>query len=457
MSGRFRRVAILGGGIAGITAAWQLTHNAGIEATLFEASARLGGTVETVHQDGFVIECGPDGWVSEKPWARELAEELGLGQELITSNDADRVTYVLHKGKLAAMPDGMRMMVPTSFDALARSPLFSQAAQRDYALEVERADELRSSAPQQDESVAAFIRRHFGAEVLLKIGAPLLSGVFGGDVARLSVRAVMPAFVQMEREQGSLIKALQLRANKPQQAIFTTLVSGLETIVDRMVQMIPAEWLRLSTPVLSLHRAQDQWIVETETASEKFDAVILAVPAHAASELLTPLSARMTELVRMEATSAVIAAFAFDAPFDLPKGFGFLVPTEEANSLLACTFTDQKFPGRVPDGGRLIRAFFGGDAAPTIAEMTDETISALAFTELLKILDSLPTPVFSVIRRWPKSLPQYAVGHLERMAELDLLTREQSNLWLLGNSYRGVGLPDLIRDARAAARDLLSR
>lgn len=202
-----KRVAIVGGGVAGLTAAYELARLAGagapVQGVLFEASTRLGGVVETVREGGFVIECGPDAWVTEKPWARELAMELGLGDEVMASNDDGRKTYVLIDKKLQAMPDGMRMMVPVDLDALDASEMFSAEAKRSYHDEVGRGNELRAEAPDADESVAAFVRRHFGDEVLEKIGAPLLSGVFGGDVSRLSVQAVMAPFVVMERDHGS--------------------------------------------------------------------------------------------------------------------------------------------------------------------------------------------------------------------------------------------------------------
>jgi oxygen-dependent protoporphyrinogen oxidase len=454
-----RRVAILGGGIAGVTAAWQLAQRdraeGDVEAVLFEASPRLGGTVETVLRDGFVIECGPDGWVTEKPWARELIRELGLHDKLIGSNDADRVTYILSGGKLVAMPDGMRMMVPTDLNALEGSALFSDVAKQAYADEPLRAAELRAKAPDRDESIAEFVRRHFGDEVLAKIGAPLLSGVFGGDVARLSVRAVMPAFVRMEREHGSLIVALQAAAAKvdpgaEKQSIFSSLVGGTGALIDRMKAELVPDRVRLETPVTGLARDGDAWFVEAGGQCERFDAVMIALPAHVARGLLAGISPRMAELLTMEASSAAIAALAFGESFELPRGFGFLVPKGEASSLLAATFVDQKYAERVPEGGRLLRAFFGGELAGS-----DEEIAALTLAELKKILGPLPEPVFSVVRRWPKSLPQYEVGHLERMAELDGLVRDWPGLWLLGNAYRGVGLPDLIRDVRAAAREFL--
>ncbi len=446
-----RRVAIVGAGIAGVTAAWQLAQrdraHGDVDAVLYEASARLGGTVETVLRDGFVVECGPDGWVTEKPWARELIRELGLHEKLQPSNDAERVTYILSGGKLVPMPDGMRMMVPTDLAALDNSPLFSAVAKQAYADEPLRAAELKAKAPDQDESIAEFVRRHFGDEVLTKIAAPLLSGVFGGDVAKLSVRAVMPAFVAMEREHGSLIDALNAKAPAPDKpAVFTSLANGTGALIDRLKAELPPPWVRLQTAVTSLARDGAQWLID----GESFDAVIVAVPAHVARTLLAPVSARMAELLTMNASSATIAALAFDTTFDLPRGFGFLVPAGEASELLAATFVDQKYSGRVPEGRRLLRAFFGSELTGT-----DEEIAALAWKELEAVLGPLPVPLFSVVRRWPKSLPQYEVGHLDRMAELESLVAAQPGLWLIGNAYRGVGLPDLIREARAAAREFL--
>jgi oxygen-dependent protoporphyrinogen oxidase len=448
-----KRIAIVGGGIAGLTAAWQLSRNGNTRFTLFEASGRLGGTVETIQRDGFTVECGPDGWVTEKPWARTLAEDLGLGSDVVPSNDATRKTWILSGSGLVAMPDGMRMMVPTDLAALDRSPLFSAEAKHAYAQEPGRAAELYARAPVADESVASFVRRHFGEEVLAKIGAPLLSGVFGGDVATLSVRAVMPAFVAMEREHGSLIAALQSKTNRPSGSVFTSLRSGTGALIERMSAEIAPSCLRMHTPVLAVAREPNRWAITTATGSESFDSLLMAAPAHVAAGLLLHTSPRMAELMQMQASSAVLAALAFDERFDLPQGFGFLVPAGTGGSqLLAGTFVDQKFPHRAPPGKRLLRAFFGGEAAQRLAPLPDASIAALAFAELEALLGALPTPRFSIVRRWPRSLPQYAVGHLDRMAELQGLTPD--DLYLLGNGYRGVGLPDLIRDARNAANSL---
>jgi protoporphyrinogen/coproporphyrinogen III oxidase len=457
-----RRIAVVGGGIAGVTAAWELARlaraGAEVSAVLFEATGRLGGIVETVREGGFTLECGADGWVTEKPWARELAVELGMEAELIASEDATRKTYVLLGGsgeaRLVALPDGMRMMVPADMAALERSEMFSEAAKAAYRGEIARAEELKAGAPARDESVAAFVRRHFGAEVLEKIGAPLLSGVFGGDVETLSVRAVMAPFVAMERESGSLILGLQARAGQARASVFTSLKRGGESLIEAMVAGIPAEWVRRECPVLEVERAGAGWRVRTAVGWEAFDGLMMAAPADEARRLLEREDARSAELMAMEASSAVVAGFGFAERFALPQGFGFLVPGGDgASALLAGTFVDQKFAGRAPEGGRALRGFFGGVAADGLMGETDEAIAALALAELEGVLKmKLPKPVLRVVRRWPRSLPQYAVGHLERMEELFERVRALGGLWLLGNGYRGVGLPDLVRDARVAAR-----
>jgi oxygen-dependent protoporphyrinogen oxidase len=496
-----KRIAIVGGGIAGLAAAYELElarkRGADIDWHLYESSNRLGGIVETTVRHtpagDFVLEGGPDGWVSEKPWARELATELGLASDLISSNDATRKTYIAIDHKLQPMPDRMRMMVPEDLSTLEQSPLFTPAARAAYAAELANAAQLRASAPEHDESVATFVRRHFGDEVLGKIGAPLLSGVFGGDVEKLSVRSVMPAFVAMERDHGSLILALQRRAaergSKPPTAIFTSLRNGLGSLTQALIAKLPAERLHFNRSALSLKREGKNWCLRTSTPVTKgapgkskrhFHHVFLATPVDATRSLLEPRDPEAAALIPTDASSAVLAAFAWPAAdFPLPPGFGFLVPQSHKNTaasteaprsdepsvaipspppLLAATFVDQKFPHRAPAGARILRAFFGTGSAEHFANTPDADVAATALTQLEAILGPLPPPdaTLTTVRRWPRSLPQYEVGHLERMAALDTRIQTLGDLTLLGNGYRGVGLPDLIRDARTTVRQLLS-
>lgn len=472
-----RSIAVVGGGVAGLAAAYQLarlqSEGHDLSFKLFEQSDRLGGILETHRESGFVVECGPDGWVTEKPWARELAEEMGLGADLLASNDETRRTYVLHRGRLEAMPDNMRMMVPADLDAVEQSPLFSVAAREQYRAEVQRAEELKRLAPDADESVASFVERHFGAEVLRVIGAPLLGGVFGGDVHRLSVRAVMKPFVEMEREHGSLIVALQRRAEqkrregRSKEATFTSLRLGTGALAEAMAWRVPRENVKLRRWVAGLARNGGRWRLQSiaaaqpvpglqsrkQTFTEDFDHVLLAAPVNHAAKLLSAVDAEMAERMRMPTSSAVIAAMCWQpgAGVEWPQGFGFLAPQGEGSKLLAATFSDQKYAHRVPEGGRMVRAYFGGQTADHIAQQSDREIARVARAELESILGRLPEAALTVVRRWPHALPQYEVGHLERMADLDARVRQIGGLHLLGNGYRGVGLPELIRDGRAAA------
>lgn len=523
------RIAIIGGGVAGLTAAWQLARlapnvaaaGAALHVSLFESSNRLGGIIETVHEGGFVIETGPDGWLTSKPWASDLVAELGLEDELIPSNDAGRKTWIYLRTpehptpRLVAMPDGMTLMVPSDLDSLGNSPLFSAAAIAAYREEPVRAGELLASIPAEDESVAAFTLRHFGPEVLERVAAPLLSGVFGGDVHALSARAALPVLVQMERSYGSLIAALAMqqsaRAAGRQQvgsgaqssvrpgvgnSLFTSLRSGVGSLVDRLTAQIPSAWLHLNTTVMGLSReGAGPWAVTSSVGGRRttdtFDRVFLALPAQAAAGLLSIVDARAASLLPDQSSSAVLVAFAFPdaARVPVPPGFGLLVPpsstqplslrgegvdvaslrsTETPTLLQACTFVDQKFEYRVPPGGRLLRAFFGGAAATRLAACNNDEIAAIARLELARVLHTytyaaaplsgpapkpLPDPLITVARRLPLSLPQYAVGHLDRIAELQSrLATDLPGLTLLGNGLHGLGIPDVIRESRDAAR-----
>ena len=493
-----KRIAIVGGGIAGVSAAYELAlrQRAGepIEFVLFEAASRLGGIVETVRSDDFVIECGPDSWVTEKTWARDLAIELGLESELVLSNDSRRKTYVAEGHTLIAMPEGMRMMVPTQWASVLNSPLISWQAKLAYLREPKFAGQLKAwaldgSNSAGDESMHDFVVRHFGDEVADTIAAPLMAGVFGGDIATLSARAVLPALVALEREHGSLILGLQQRmgAGKSSAPIFTSLKSGLEALITGMESRIPERSLQRGFAVESIERSGGGWQVHATSvaggphpAGESFDGVLVATPAATAAKLFKPLDSRIGELLPQQSSSAIVVALGFAADqaqaMRIPRGFGFLVPQrnppagevllgeegfgDEAGdvaarrALLACTFLDQKFPHAAPEGAVLLRAFFGGPAVPSLLQQDDATLIHLARAELGRFLGKLPEPSIALARRWPNSLPLYAVGHMERMAELDVRVARLPNLRLIGNAYRGVGLPDLVHSGRTAAREL---
>ncbi len=469
-----RRIAIVGGGISGLTAAYVLArdHADACDITLYEAGNRLGGIVETVRQDGFIVECGPDAWVTDKPWAEALARELGLEGELLPSNDTGRRTYIAQQGRLAALPDAMRMMVPTDLAALDRSPLFSAAAKQAYRDEPARAEELRRTAllargQDADESVAAFVDRHFGSEVTATVAGPLLAGVFGGDIHQLSARALLGPFVAMEQEHGSLITALGMRKPASPTSVFTTLAGGLGTLVDCLAQKLPGGRVHLNLPLLSLAPSErgpaQGWTLRTANGQHPYDAVMLATPLDQTRSLLSALPIReASEAARClpaDASSSLIVALGYTgaaaSTVSIPSGFGLLVDGRAEDSdtpLLACTFVHQKFAHRVPGGGALLRAFFGSTAADVLSAESDSVIANTARAQLAHLLGPLPRQAdLTLVRRWPRSLPQYTVGHLQRMRRFEACLSSIPELSIAGNSYRGVGLPDLVRDTTQAA------
>jgi oxygen-dependent protoporphyrinogen oxidase len=469
-----KRIAIVGGGISGLTAAYILHRDYADTCSfaLFEANLRLGGIIETVHADGFTIECGPDSWVTEKPWAEQLARELGLAQELLPSNDRERRTYIARGGSLAALPDAMRMMVPTDLNAMVASPLFSESARQAYIVEPARATELRQTALlnrgiDADESIAAFVRRHFGDEVANNVAGPLLAGVFGGGIEKLSARALLGPFVTVEAQHGSLITGMQQRDRTSGLPVFTTLASGLGTLVDRLLRTLPPASIRLSCPVLAVESLPGGWVVETPNGNERFDRVLIATPLDTTCQLLASLplaeAQRAATLLPADAASGLVVALGYKAQTKpvptIPKGFGLLVAASPAgnHSLLACTFLHQKFQGRAPEGATLLRAFFASSAADELSRQSNHEIAGIARNQLVDLIGPLPEQAdVTIVRRWPRSLPQYEIGHLGRMEEFRICLSTFNGMAVAGNAFRGVGLPDLVRDATQAARALAS-
>src|SRR4051812_2124344 len=291
-----KRIAVIGGGIAGLSAAYELEKQraAGVDYTLFEASNRAGGVIQTEKQAGFIIEAGPDSFLTEKPWAAQLCRELGLGDQLLPSSDQQRKTFILLNGRLVEMPDGLMFMVPTKLWPLATTALFSLAAKVRAA--EERWSKPRASA--EDESVASFVTRHFGREMVDRVAAPLLAGVYGGSADRLSVRAVLPRFVAMEREHGSLIRGMLAArakaaagANPAPVSLFTTLAGGMQQMTDAIAAKLAPASIRLKGPVKSVRRTADKWTVATDAGEETFDGAVLALPGYTAADLLANVDA----------------------------------------------------------------------------------------------------------------------------------------------------------------------
>src|SRR5271166_1510706 len=365
-----KRIAIIGGGISGLSAAFALEKHrlagAPLEYVLFESSPRLGGVLVTEHVDGCLVEAGPDSFLTEKPWASDLCREIELGDQLIGSNDADRKTYILVKGKLVVIPDGLMFMVPTKIAPTVLSPLFSPRAKMRMAREWFHPPRKADA----DETVAAFVERHYGSEMVDRLADPLLSGVYGGEASQLSVRAVLPRFAEMEAKYGSLGRAMLAARKKvasasktPARPLFTSLKDGMQQLVDAVVSKLPASALHANNSVRCIQCQDSGYVVSAGYASDHFDAVILATPAQAAAQLLGMASVDIaSELRGIQYTSSVTVNLGYNdhVRASLPPGFGFLVPRSEGKRMLAATFVHNKFPHRAPEDRALLRCFIGG-------------------------------------------------------------------------------------------------
>ena len=448
-----RRVAIVGGGIAGLSAAYYLEkagrNRAELDWTLYEKSNRLGGVVRTEERDGFVLEAGADSFLTAKPDAAELCRELGIDNQIIQSNDFQRKTYIFVEGRLTPLPDGLQFMVPTRILPMVSTSLFSLGTKLRMAAECFTA----AGNHREDESVAAFVRRHFGQEMVDRVAEPLLAGVYGGNAEHLSVKAVLPRFAEMEARHGSLVRAtLHARKNAAAtaapQPLFTSLRNGMQQLVDAVAAALPRERVRLGDEVTSLQPAGEKWAVN----GESFDAVVLALPAPIAASLLrqvnTDISARLEKITY---TSSVAVVLAYDH-LELPPGFGFLVPASERRRLLACTFVHNKFTNRAPAGTALLRCFFSSSRTADLMEYSEDQCQAIARQELREILGLNAQPRFAQVFRWLHALPQYETGHLERVAEIENRLKQLPGLYLIGNSLHGVGIPDCVKSGREVAQ-----
>jgi oxygen-dependent protoporphyrinogen oxidase len=467
------RIAIVGGGISGLAAAFTLEEHrraGAVEYTLFESSPQFGGVLRTEQIDGCIVEAGPDSFISEKPWAADLCRALGLGDQLIGSNDADRKTYILVRGRLIPMPDGLMFMVPTKILPTGLSPLFSWTTKFRMARELFHPPR----AAEEDESVASMVERHYGAEMADRLADPLLSGIYGGEAANLSVRAVLPRFAEMERTHGSLGRAMLaarkkiLRpADKPTPPLFTSLKNGMQQLVETIVPRLNPASLITNARVQSIQPEAIGWAVRVQPDPQNpgvrtthFDAVILALPALAAAQVLVACAPELSaELAAIGYSSSITVGLGYDRSVrqSLPPGFGFLVPRSEGKKLLAATFVHNKFPHRTPDDRALLRCFFAGSNAENIWQLSDEAIVAIVRTELQQILGVSAEPLFARVYKWKSAMAQYGVGHLDRLDRIERLRQQLPGLALAGNGYRGIGVPDCVRSGQSAANQLLSR
>ncbi len=461
-----KRIAIIGGGISGLSAAYTLEEKrqsgTPVEYVLFESGPRLGGVLVTDHVDGCIVEAGPDSFLTEKPWAADLCRKIGLGDQLIGSNDSERKTYILAKGKLVVMPDGLMFMVSTKIMPTVFSPLFSVRTKMRMAAEWFHPPHKASA----DETVAQMVERHYGSEVVDLLADPLLSGVYGGEASQLSVRAVLPRFADMESKHGSLGRAMLSARRKmgaaakaPPKPLFSSLKDGMQQMVDALVARLDADSLKVSVPVQSVIRQDDGWTVCAGYQTDHFDAVIIATPGQAASFVLEAADANLShELREIKYSSSVTVTLGYDDNVrrTLPPGFGFLVPRSEGHRMLAATFVHNKFPHRAPDNRALVRCFLGGARDEQILQASEKAILEIVRAELQKIIGLNVDPLFARVYKWKAAMAQYSVGHLERLQRIETLRQKLQNVALAGNGYNGIGVPDCVRSGAEAAGKILA-
>jgi oxygen-dependent protoporphyrinogen oxidase len=470
-----KRIVIIGGGITGLAAAHrliELSHTSGsqVELTLLEAGSRLGGIVQTRERQGFLLEDGPDSFISEKPAALELVRCLGLESHLIETNEQNRRSFIVRKGRLLPVPEGFHLLAPSRFWSFVKSDIFSWPGKARMALDLLLPRRERNGG-NADESLAQFVRRRLGTEALERMAQPMIGGIYTADPEQLSLQATMPRFLEMEREHRSVIRGLR-RASGPtaketasgaRYSLFLSFDRGMQVLTDALEQRISGQTsIRVNTTVESITRGREtdgdsssKWRLTTAGDETFFaDAVCLALPAYASSRLLSKLDPLLAaELADIPYASSATINLGFkrdDIPHPL-DGFGFVVPFIEKRSLIACTFSSVKFAGRAPEGHSLLRAFVGGALQPELMCLSRTQLLPRVLGDLREMLGIERAPLFAEVATWERSMPQYHVGHLERVKRIEERVAALPGLVLAGNAYSGLGIPDCIRSGEAAA------
>jgi len=449
-------VAIVGGGIAGLSAAHALARR-GVSFVLAEAGPGFGGVVRTERRDGFLLEGGPDSILAQKPEGLALCRELGLGERLVPTNPDVRAVYVLHRRRLHPLPEGMMLAVPTRILPFLRSGLFSWPGKLRMGLDLV----IPGRTANGDESIARFLRRRFGQEAVDRLGEPLLAGIHAGDPERLSIRATFPRFAELEARHGSLVRGMwsaprpPAKPGGPPAAAFYSLAGGLGELVDALVKGLPAESLLAGAPVTSLAREGEGFRLGL-AAGETIVArrVVVAAPGPRIAPVLEPVApeaARALGAIPFASSAVVFLGFRREDVGHPLDGYGMVVPQSEGLRTTACSFFSTKFPGRAPEGHVLLRGFLGGARDPGVLALSDDELAGRVRSDMGPVLGLRGAPVLTRVFRWPAATPQLEVGHLERMAEVEGRLAAGGGVFLTGAGIRSTGIPDAVADATRAA------
>ena len=471
-----KQAIVVGGGIAGLTTCYRLVTESAkrgipFDVRLLEAENRVGGAIHTSKQDGYVIEHGPDVFISTKPWAKALCEELGIADQFQGTNQEERRSFVLRKGRLHPVPDGFYLMAPASFWPFVRTPIFSWPGKLrmglDWVIPRRRGDE--------DESLEGFITRRLGKEAFTRIAQPMIGGIYTADGKDLSLKATMPQFLEMEKKHRSIIKALVARKKESQggasgtsgarYSLFLSFKDGMQTLTDTLAARLPDGCLQLGTQVSSLnyHSHEEKWDVHLANGEQmESDLVCLALPAHRTADLVRTVSPVLSaSLASIPYASSAIVNLAFrrtDVEHPL-NGMGFVVPTVEERSIIGCTFSSVKFTDRAPADYALLRAYVGGAGSKGEAyfNRSESEIVESVLRELHELLGIKGDPQFALVAKHPNAMAQYHLGHLDLVTEIEAQAKKLPGFALAGNAYRGIGIPDCINSGEQAASLLLEQ
>jgi protoporphyrinogen/coproporphyrinogen III oxidase len=479
-----KRIVVIGGGISGLAAAYRLKQQAAkletpLEIQLLEASPHLGGSMVSSRRDGFLLEGGPDCFLSDKPRALAFCRELGLTDQIINTRPELRRSFIVRGGKLHSVPEGFYLLAPARLRPFLTSPLLSWPGKWRALMEP-----LLPGRAMTDESLGSFVRRRMGKELLNWLAQPLVAGIYAADPETLSLKAVFPQFIQLEEKYGSVLLGLKMsqRAKKQKSnvgqktltavksasgarySLFISLRDGMQSLVDALENHLSGVQIRRGTPVKTVRRAPDSaegWRLRLDNGEVlSCDAVCLTLPAYRCGELLQeehPSLARELNAIPYAGVATLNFAFPEAAIHHPLDGFGFVTPHLESRPTLACTFAHRKFAGRAPAGQALLRAFVGGAFQADLLAKDDPDLQRTILADLRELLGISGEPLFSDIRRWPGAIPQYTLGHVQRILAIEELILGLPGLALAGNWLRGSGIPDCIESGERAADNLMDR
>jgi len=463
------RVAVIGGGISGLSAAFRLHELApDAELTLFEARDRLGGILHTLRDDGFLIEESADNYLTEPPTVLQLAERLGIRDQLISTEPSQRRAFVVRQGRLLPVPAGFTLMAPGRLWPILTTPLLSWRGKLRLACErfIPRRGEQEA-----EESLAEFATRRLGREVFERIVQPLVAGIYSADSRKLSVAATLPRFIDMEREYGSLTRAALAKARARRQSsdesgarygMFVTPRDGASSLIEALASHLPSGAIRLSTAVETIEKTEHGWTLSCRDGAQAqpFDAMVLATPAPVTARLLDALDPVASGLLAgiPHASAAIVCLGYRREQLSRPlEGFGFVVPLGERRPIMAASFSSNKFPGRAPNDQVLIRVFLGGALDPERIDQSDEQLQGIAREQLEELIGVSGEPTLSRTVRWPAAMPQYHLGHREIVAEIERHMARHEGLEFTNNALHGVGVPHCIAAGERAAEAIASR